>query len=77
MLTWARSRGQWPLRCRSLACPPPGNIRSMTDRVIPVLDTRTASVAPPRPRALNVVERDGRVLWEPDGYAQAPPAPAG
>lgn len=25
-------------------------------------------------RTLNVVERDGRVLWEPDDYAGAPPA---
>ena len=23
-------------------------------------------------RALNVVERDGRVLWQPDGYAEPP-----
>jgi nitrite reductase/ring-hydroxylating ferredoxin subunit len=27
-------------------------------------------------RALKVVEREGRVLWEPDGYAEAAPGPA-
>jgi nitrite reductase/ring-hydroxylating ferredoxin subunit len=25
-------------------------------------------------RALNVVERDGRILWAPDGYAESPRA---
>jgi nitrite reductase/ring-hydroxylating ferredoxin subunit len=28
-------------------------------------------------RALNVVEKDGRVAWQPDGYAEAPAAKEG
>jgi cyclic pyranopterin phosphate synthase len=47
--------------------PAPGNIRAMTDRVIHVLDTRLASLAPARPRAIvpatgRVADRLGRPL---------------
>src|SRR5512135_3637360 len=59
MLTRCAATRQWPSLHVAFTGRSPGNIRAMTDRVIYVLDTRVASLAPQRPRAL--VPATGRV----------------